>query len=196
MTKWFALLTLLTVTPFWESTEVQQWSEDQLIDFFTNSPWAQPAEASAGKGVMTFLTTAKPVQLAEVERRRRQLKKVAGVDVVQDPAWDEFQEFLERDAGKYIVLAVPIPAEATREASEMSLMENQCVLKLGKQKIKMSGYFPPSPTDPYTRLIFPRAGTEKAKELIFELFLPGTGTPYRQVFFQTKAMTYRGRLEM
>jgi hypothetical protein len=134
--------------------------------------------------------------MAEVEKRRRTMKKVAGVDVIQDPAWDEFQEFLERDAAKYIVLAVAIPAEATREASEMSLMESQSVMKLGKQKIKMSGYFPPSPSDPYTRLIFPRAGSEKAKELVFELFLPGTGTPYRQVYYPIKGMNYRGRLEM
>ena len=196
MTKWFALLTLLTATPFWDTIDVKQWSEEQLLDFFGNSPWSQPAESTAGNGVLTFLATSKPVQLAEVEKRRRQMKKVAGIDVIQDPAWDEFQEFLERDTAKYIVLAVAIPAEATREASEMSLMENQSVMKLGKQKIKMSGYFPPSPTDPYTRLIFPRAGTEKAKELVFELFLPGTGTPYRQVYYPTKGMNYRGRLEM
>lgn len=196
MTKWFALLTLLTATPFWDTIDVKQWSEEQLLDFFGNSPWSQPAESTAGNGVLTFLATSKPVQLAEVEKRRRQMKKVAGVDVIQDPAWDEFQEFLERDTAKYIVLAVAIPAEATREASEMSLMENQSVMKLGKQKIKMSGYFPPSPTDPYTRLIFPRAGTEKAKELVFELFLPGTGTPFRQVYYPTKGMNYRGRLEM
>jgi len=196
MTKWFALLTLLTATPFWDTIDVKQWSEEQLLDFFGNSPWSQPAESTAGNGVLTFLATSKPIQLAEVEKRRRQMKKVAGIDVIQDPAWDEFQEFLERDTAKYIVLAVAIPAEATREASEMSLMENQSVMKLGKQKIKMSGYFPPSPTDPYTRLIFPRAGTEKAKELVFELFLPGTGTPYRQVYYPTKGMNYRGRLEM
>ena len=196
MTKWFALLTLLTATPFWDAIDVKQWSEEQLLDFFGNSPWSQPAESTAGNGVLTFLATSKPIQLAEVEKRRRQMKKVAGIDVIQDPAWDEFQEFLERDTAKYIVLAVAIPAEATREASEMSLMENQSVMKLGKQKIKMSGYFPPSPTDPYTRLIFPRAGTEKAKELVFELFLPGTGTPYRQVYYPTKGMNYRGRLEM
>ncbi len=196
MTKWFALLTLLTATPFWDTMDVKEWSEEQLLDFFGNSPWSQPAESTAGNGVLTFLATSKPVQLAEVEKRRRVMKKVAGVDVIQDPAWDEFQEFLERDTAKYIVLAVAIPAEATREASEMSLMENQSVMKLGKQKIKMSGYFPPSHTDPYTRLIFPRAGTEKAKELVFELFLPGTGTPYRQVYYPTKGMNYRGRLEM
>jgi hypothetical protein len=196
MTKWFALLTLLTATPFWDALDVKQWSEEQLIDFFGNSPWSQPAESTSGNGVLTFLATAKPVQMAEVEKRRRQMKKVAGVDVIQDPAWDEFLEFLERDTSKYIVLAVAIPAEATREASEMSLMENQSFMKLGKQKIKMSGYFPPSPTDPYTRLIFPRAGADKVKELNFELFLPGTGTPYRQVFYPVKAMNYRGRLEM
>jgi hypothetical protein len=196
MTKWFALLTLLTATPFWDTLDVKQWSEEQLIDFFGNSPWSQPAESTSGNGVLTFLATAKPVQMAEVEKRRRQMKKIAGVDAIQDPAWDEFLEFLERDSSKYIVLAVAIPAEATREASEMSLMENQSFMKLGKQKIKMSGYFPPSPTDPYTRLIFPRAGADKVKELNFELFLPGTGTPYRQVFYPLKEMNYRGRLEM
>jgi hypothetical protein len=196
MTKWFALLTLLTATPYWESLDVKEWSEEQLLNFFGNSPWSQPAESAPGNGVLTFLATAKPVQLSEIEKRRRQMKKIAGVDAVQDPAWEEFQEFLERDASKYIVLAVAIPIEATREASEMSLMENQSMMKVGKQKIKMSGYFPPSSTDPYTRLIFPRAGTEKVKELVFELFLPGTGTPYRQVYYPAKAMNYRGRLEM
>ncbi len=200
MAKWIVTMMLLTVTPYWESTDVKQWSEEQLIDFFGNSPWSQPAEGAAGRGrndgVLTFLATAKPVQLAEQEQRRRRSKKIAGVEIVQDPSWDEFQEFLERDAAKYIVLAVAIPAEATREASEMSLMENQSILKIGKQKIRMSGYFPPSPTDPYTRLIFPRSGADETKELVFELFLPGTGAPYRQVFYQRKAMTYRGRLEM
>ena len=123
-------------------------------------------------------------------------KRLPALKFVQDPSWEEFQEFLERDAAKYIVLAVAIPTGATREASEMSLMENQSILKIGKQKIRMSGYFPPSPTDPYTRLIFPRSGADATKELVFELFLPGTGAPYRQVFYQRKAMTYRGRLEM
>lgn len=200
MAKWILTMALLTVTPYWELTDVKQWSEEQLIDFFGNSPWSQPAEGVTGRGgndgVLTFLATAKPVQLAEQEQRRRRIKKIAGVDAVQDPSWEEFQEFLERDAAKYIVLAVAIPTEATRDGSEMSLMENQSILKIGKQKIKMSGYFPPSPTDPFTRLIFPRSGTDTAKELVFELFLPGTGAPYRQVFYQRKAMTYRGRLEM
>jgi hypothetical protein len=196
MAKWLAIMTLLSVTPFWETTDVKEWSEEQLIEFFGNSPWALPAESATGNGVLTFLATAKPVQLAEVELRRRRIKKVAGVEVVPDPSWEEFQEFLERDAAKYIVLAVAIPIGSTQDASEMALMENQSIMKVGKQKVKMSGYFPPSATDPYTRLIFPRTGTDTAKELSFELFIPGTGTPYRQVFYTRKTMAYRGRAEM
>lgn len=196
MVKCLAILALLSVTPFWETADVKQWSEQQLLDFFGASPWAQPAESSPGNGVLTFLATAKPVQIAELEKRRRTIKKVAGVDTVQDPAWDEFQEFLARDAAKYIVLAVAIPIPATQESSEMALMENESVMKIGKQKIKMSGYFPPSSTDPYTRLIFPRAGADMAKELLFELFIPGTGTPYRTVFYKRKDLTYRGKLEI
>lgn len=193
MAKWLAWIAFLSIAPFWESNEVKDWSEDQLIEFFGNSPWAQPAQSNAGAGVLTFLATAKPVQLAEVELHRRRTSKAAQG---QDPAWEEFQEFLARDAAKYIVLAVAIPIQSTLDASEMALMENESIMKLGKQKIKMSGYFPPSPSDPYTRLIFPRTGADTAKELLFELFIPGTGTPYRQVFYTRKSLTYRGKLEM
>lgn len=197
MAKWLALLTLLTVTPFWESTDVKDWSEEQLLDFFGNSPWALPAQSSsASNGVLTFLATAKPVQLAELENRRRHTKKIPGTEPTPDPAWEEFQEFLARDASKYIVLAVAIPIGATQDAAEMAHMENDSVLRLGKRKIKMSGYFPPSPSDPYTRLIFPREGADSAKELLFELFIPGTGAPYRQVFYTVKKLSYRGKLEM
>ena len=200
MPKLIALLALLTAVPYWEAAEVKDWSEEQLIDFFAGSPWVQPAEAIANTGgrdgVTTFLATAKPVQLAELEMRRRRMQKVAGVNVIADPAWDEFREFLERDAGKYIVLAVAIPTNATLEAAEMSMMENQSVMKIGKQKVKMSGYFPPSPTDGYTRLIFPKGGAGEAKEIIFELFIPGTGMPNRMAIYSRKGMSYRGRLEM
>ncbi|WP_031498455.1 hypothetical protein [Bryobacter aggregatus] len=200
MTKLIALLVLLVAAPFWETAPVTDWDEQQLLDFFANSPWAQPAESTGAAGVRdgvtTFLATALPVQLAEKEMRRRRIKKVAGVETIVDPAWDEYQEFLERDAGKYIVLAVAVPTSSTQAANDMALMENQSFLRVGKQKIKMSGYFPPSPTDPYTRFIFPKGAAAEAKELTFELFIPGTGTPYRMAVYPRKGMTYRGRLEM
>ncbi len=196
MAKWLALLLLAAATPFWESAEPKDWSEEQLIEFFADSPWAQPAESASGGGVVTFLATATPVQAAELELRRRRTKKIPGMEAPVDPAWEEFREFLERDANKYIVLAIAIPAGATQDASEMSLMENQSLLRLGKRKIKMSGYFPPSASDPYTRLIYPRAGTDDAKELVFELFIPGTGAPYRHVVYPRKNLNYRGQPAM
>jgi hypothetical protein len=195
MAKWLMLM-LLAATPFWETAQPEEWTEEQLIEFFQQSPWVQPAEAAQGQGVQTFLATAAPVQAAELELRRRRIKKLPGGEAPVDPAWEEYREFLERDGGKYIVLAVAIPVEATQEAEEMALMENQSVMKLGKRKVKMSGYFPPSSSDPYTRLIFPRGGTDEVKELVFELFLPGTGTPYRTAVYPRKQLSYRGAVAM
>lgn len=174
-----------------------EWSEEELLEFLSNAPWAQPAETVGGAGrgrgaVRTFLATAKPMQAAELEQRRRRMPK----DSPADPSWDEFQEFLARDAAKYIVLAVAIPENASQDAKEMATMENESFLRLGKQKIKMSGYFPPSPSDPWTRLIFPRKDFKGIKEFDFELYVPGTGTSYRQAFYRVKDMNYRGQLEM
>ena len=191
----FALLFLLAATPFWEAKPCADWSEEELLEFMGNSPWAQPAESVGSRrsgAIQAFLATAKPMQAAELEYRRRRLPK----DTPADPSWDEFQEFLARDATKYLVLAVSIPIAASQDAREMATMENDSFLRLGKQKIKMSGYFPPSPTDPWTRLIFPRKDFKGVKEFDFEIYVPGTGTSYRQVFFRLKEMTYRGQLEM
>ena len=185
MPKWIALLAVLAAAPYWESTEVKDWNEEQLIDFFNNSPWAQPAEAVASTGskdgISTFLATSVPMQLAELEMRRRRIRKVAGVDVVADPAWEEFREFL---------------TTATFEATGMAMMENQSIMRIGKQKVKMSGYFPPSPTDGYTRLIFPKGNAGDAKEIVFELYVPGTSMPNRMAIYSRRAINYRGRLEM
>ena len=78
----------------------------------------------------------------------------------------------------------------------MAMMENQSIMKIGKQKVKMSGYFPPSPTDGYTRMIFPKGNAADAKEIVFELYIPGTGMPNRMAIYSRKGMIYRGRLEM
>lgn len=188
------LLMLLAATPFWESRTPQEWTEEQVLEFFSVSPWARQAESmSSGAGaatVATILATAKPMQEAEVEVRKRRFKKS---QQIADPAWDEYQEFLERDMSKFIVLAVQVPAEATRDAEEMARLENESVLRIGKTKHKIAGYFPPSPTDPWTRLIFSRKITEGAKELSFELYVPGTGAPYRQVVYPVKQCVYRGQ---
>ena len=39
---------------------------------------------------------------------------------------------------------------------ETRQMEQECVMRVGRKKLKMTGHFPPSPGDPYLRLAFPR----------------------------------------
>ncbi len=192
-----ALAWLLAADPYWVTKDSSQWSEEELELFLTDSPWARQAEAVAMRGAKgtasrTFLATATPMRLAEQEWRRRRIPK----DLREgDGAWQEYQEFLEKDAAKFLVLAVAIPKHAAMDAKEMAEMENQSTLRLGKKKVKMSGYFPASESDPFTRLIFVRAGVEGAKELAFELYVPGDGGGnFREALYVVKEMQWRGKL--
>lgn len=188
---------LLAADPYWVTKECSQWSEEELELFLADSPWARQAEAVAMRGAKgtasrTFLATAAPMRLAEQEWRKRRIPKDLREN---DGAWQEYQEFLEKDAGKFLILAVAIPKQATMDAKEMAEMENQSTLRLGKKKVKMSGYFPASESDPFTRLIFARAGVEGAKELVFELYVPGDGGGnFREAIYVPKEMGWKGTL--
>ncbi len=174
---WLALL----AAPFWESKPPRDWTDAQLHELLTDSPWAQQVD----KGVSVFLATARPVREAEQEWMRR--KKV------QDP---DYAEFLEQDQGKSIVLAVAYPnPKSLANAAEAQRMEDESVLKIGKQKLKPTGHFPPTPTDPYLRLVYPR-DVSGAKSLVFELYLPGIGLSYQTVEFRLKDLLYKGSPEM
>ena len=67
------LTLLLAAAPFWEAKGPAAWSEDELNQLLTESPWAQVAEGPSANlpGVQVYLATAKPIQLAEAERERR-----------------------------------------------------------------------------------------------------------------------------
>lgn len=192
-----ALAWLLAADPYWVTKECSQWSEEELELFLSDSPWARQAEAVAMRGAKgtasrTFLATATPMRIAEQEWRRRRIPKDLREN---DGAWQEYQEFLEKDAAKFLILAVAIPKQAAMDAKEMAEMENQSTLRVGKKKIKMSGYFPASESDPFTRLIFARAGVEGAKELVFELYVPGDGGGnFREAIYVAKEMQWKGIL--
>ena len=64
------LTLLLAAAPFWEAKGPAAWSEDELNQLLTESPWAQVAEGPSANlpGVQVYLATAKPIQLAEAER--------------------------------------------------------------------------------------------------------------------------------
>lgn len=75
-------------------------------------------------------------------------------------------------------------------------MEDECLLRAGRKKWKMTGHFPPSASDPYLRLAFPRQVQMSDKSLILDLYLPGVPQPYRVAQFSLKEMVLAGKLEL
>ena len=181
---WLALL----AAPFWETKAPQEWSEEQLLRLLTESPWAQGV---AQTGKTAFLATANPMQEAERELARRRKAKNA------EPPDPEFTDFLAQDQGKHIVLAIGYPdPRPLADAVEAKRMEEESLLKVGRRKYKMTGHFPPTPSDPYLRMAFPREIGPSDKNLVFELYLPGVGGTYGMVEFRLKELLYHGKLEM
>jgi hypothetical protein len=174
---WLALM----AAPFWESKAPRDWSDAELKQLLTDSPWAQTVD-----GVALFLATARPLRDAEREMARR--RRTA------DP---EFADFMEQDQGKHIVLAIAYrDLNALADAAEAKRMEEESILKVGKKKYKITGHFSPTPSDPYLRLIFPREIGPNDKSLVFELYVPGASLTYRTVEFRMKELGYRGIPEM
>jgi hypothetical protein len=183
-----ALWLALAAAPFWETKTPAEWSEEQLHILLTDSPWAQ---AVAKGESFAFLATARPMQELEREIWRRRQKKGS------EPPDPEFTDFLAQDQGRHIVLAISYTnAKPLADAVESKRMEEQSVLKVGKKKYKMTGQFPPTPMDPYLRLVYPREIGPNDKSLVFELYLPGTSGTYQMVEFRTKELLYHGKPEM
>jgi hypothetical protein len=196
----FLLLLLLFADPYWVSKPPPEWTDAQLTALLTNSPWAQ---AVAGPGqnappVEVLLATAAPIQLAEKERERRaQARRKPGPVEAESPAITEYRLWLEDNRATQIVVAIAIQNnKGFLDEREVRRMEDQCVMRAGKKKIKMTGSFPPSETDPYLRLAFPRQVELSDKTLYFDLYLPGVPSPYRTAEFALKDMVVAGKPEL
>jgi hypothetical protein len=176
----------LAVAPFWETKAPADWSEEQLRLIVADSPWAQGLP-----GTVAFLATAQPMQDAEREIWRRRTAK--GIE----PPDPEYADFLQKNQRKVIVLAIayhnPRPLA---DAAEARRMEKESILKVGKKKHLIIGQFPPTPSDPYLRLVYPREVGPNDKSLVFDLYLPGVGTGYQTVEFRLKEVLYRGKPEI
>lgn len=185
------LLLALSAKPFWETKPPAEWTDQQVRELISDSPWAQPAQSplEAG-GIPVYLATARPIQEAERELLRRSSRQRPE----EDPSAEEYRQFLRENQGTHIILAVRLPVWI-REA-EAKKMEEECLLKVGRKKYKMVGHFPPTPGDPYLRLVFPRAVGTSDKAFTFELYLPLAPSPYRTVEFRVKDLMYKGVPEM
>jgi hypothetical protein len=187
----------LFADPYWVSKPPPQWSDAELLALLTNSPWAQPVDGP-GTGAPTievYLATAGPIQLAEKERDRRiAVRRKPGTPI---PENTEYGLWMEDNRATQIVLAVRIPnTKGFLDEREVRRMEDESTMRAGKKKIKLTGTFPPSESDPYLRLAFPRQVELSDKSVIFELYLPGVPAPYRNAEFKLKDMLVSGKLEL
>ncbi len=195
--KWLAVL-LFLAAPFWETKAPAEWTEEELLRLFTNSPWAQivaaPGKGDA-RGLLAYLATASPMAQAEHERELRYRRKKPNEP--EDPLAEEYRVWFEDNRSSQIVLAISIEKNlAFADAQETARMQDECVMRIGRKKYKMTGYFPPSPGDRYLRLAFPREVQPSDKSVAFDLYLPGVPLPYRTLEFSVKDLMLKGKLEM
>jgi hypothetical protein len=183
----FVLLWQLAQAPFWETKAPVAWTGEEIETLMSVSPWGT---ATSGE-VVAFLASARPLREAEEQLFLRQERKG---EVRSDE--DDYRAYITQNPGKHIVLAVRIPPHSDlSDAKEIRLMEKECFLRAGKQKVKAVGHFPPTPGDPYLRLLFPRLPLAGLKVLSFGLYLPGVHKPFQDVELPVKDMAYRGQLE-
>jgi len=184
----FLLLLALMAAPFWDTKPPSEWSPQELNDLMTDSPWARDS------GTQIYLASARPMREAERRLGIAQPQPSPNGEIQDD---SDYLEFLRENPGKYIIVAIRLPnPTALADAEETRLMEDKCVLKVGRKKYKLTGHFPPTPSDPYLRLIYPRVVDPSAKRFSLELYLPSVSGPFRIVDFDLKEMVYKGILEM
>ena len=180
MCLWLALL----AAPFWETKGPAEWTDAQIDRLLHDSPWAEMADPNPA--VQVYLASARPMREAEAELARRRGK----------PLNDEYLDYLAHEgAGKLVVAIAYKNWNAIADGEEARHMEEESIMQVGHRKYKMEGHFPPVPSDPFLRLVYPRAATERDKSIVFELYLPGYG-PYHEAEFRLRDMLYKGKLEM
>ena len=177
---WLALL----AAPFWETKAPSDWTDAQIERLLHDSPWAQMADPAPA--VQVYLATARPLREAEAELARRHGK----------PLNEEYVDYVSQEGANKLVVAIAYQDwTALADGEEAHRMEEESIMQVGRQKYKMEGHFPPVPSDPFLRLVYPRVETERDKTIVFELYLPGYG-PNHDVEFRVRDMMYKGKLEM
>jgi hypothetical protein len=183
------LAALLQAAPFWETKAAKDWTSTEIEMLMTGSPWG--ALASPTNMVPIFLASARPLREAEAELFLR-LERKGEVRVDED----DYHTYITQNPGKHIVVAARVSLNAQfADAREIKTMEKECFIRVGKQKVRSVGYFPPTPSDPYLRILFPRVQLAGLKAISIGLYLPGVHKPFQDVEFPIKDLIDRGKLE-
>lgn len=191
---------LLLAAPYWEAKLPADWTDIEISQLLADSPWAQRIASPDAKGnlptVQVYLATARPIQLAEQELDRRAKLRTKGKTDDYDPFAEEYRVWLEDNRKSHIILAIRIGnTTAYSDSKELKSLENS-FMRVGRKKIPMTGYFPPSVRDPYLRIAFPRQIQLSDKQVQFELYIPGVAGPFRLAEFKLETMVVAGKLEL
>jgi len=152
------------------------------------SPWTQ--EVGPTPELALWLATAEPIEEAEAEARLRTRR----TENEPDP---DYAGYITEHASDVLVLALAYaPKNGLGDAAEQRRMEEESVMKIGRKAYHIVGYFPPTPSDPVLRLVFPRAAKPTDKDVDFRLYVPGLPFPEREAVFRVKDLMYRGKLAM
>ena len=189
----------MAAAPFWDAKQPVDWTDVELSQMLADSPWSQTA---AGPNpnfptVQVYLATAKPVQIAEGERERRAVAKLKGKAPEFDPFAEEYASWLAENSKDQLILAIRVGnRKEYSDNAELDQLEKESVMRVGKKKVSITGYFPPSSHDPYLRIAFRRPQLQPSdKEIRFELYLPGVAGPFRTVEFKLDGLMFGGRRE-
>ncbi len=202
--SWLAAWLFLAQS-FWQTKPASAWTDLELARFLVDSPWAQMAvasgPASSAPFVQVYLLTAEPIANAVAERNRRAaLRRPVDPKLASGPLREEFAAWLADNRARHVIVAARIgDSSAFSRESETRRIEQESVMEVGRAHVKVSGYFPPSASDPYLYLAFPRdelpAPAATAKTITFQLYFPGVSAPFRSLEFKIKDMLVDGKLE-
>lgn len=207
---WLILAALLFADPFWQTKPAKEWTDAELSQLLSDSPWAQmaaqPGKPQGGKNsseerlVQVYLATAGPVVTALAERDRRMELRRPGITkaLAEDPLSEERAAWFADHRAAYIIVAARVGNnDAFSIDKETARMERESVMEAGRIQVKVGATFPPTQTDQHLYLAFLREPVAASgKDLTFGLYLPGVPVPYRTVTFKIKDMTVDGKLEM
>ena len=182
------VLLLLLAQPYWKVKPPEKWSEAEIDAMRRASPWVQTV--GPAPDLLVWLATAEPVEEAEAEARLR----TRHTEKEPDP---DYAAYLAQNRENTIVLAIEYPTlQDLGRAEEDRRMERECQMIVGRKAYSIIGHFPPTPSDPVLRLVFPRVVKPADKTITFRLYLAGLNFPEREVEFRVKDLLYRGKLAM
>ncbi len=174
--------------PFWETKPPERWTDSEVDTVLHSSPWVQ--RAGPEPAVLVYFATATPIEEANAELRARSAKSMP-------PSDPDYLDYLRDNRENAFILGIPYSKPAAFDnAEDERRMQTESRMKIGKKTYRILGHFPPTPSDPVFRLVFPREVKPTDKTIEFQLYVPGVPFPEREVLFYVKDLLFHNKVEM